>query len=274
MKQTQRVSLYPIQSVIPFVKEEFDLMVSESSLLELSIVPIRDIGNYYTRSFVQCGKIPEGGKIPIPAKTFHIESVLAREYQGTQANPDRYLNNPYPIIEYVNYNALVDYENITDEFGQIIGHIKGGKYYDKFWQPLADTKRITHIEQCHQTHGRLYRFPIAYQVEGEYLVFTPPYQKEIEIKATLAQTDPSGWPLIDEPSKIAIAYYMQLVNTRIRYYNQQVSKDMYLTARDEYQERKRAARNADLIMNENLAQKILQILSSFNQTGVSPSYFS
>ncbi len=274
--QLQHKPLYPLASVIVLAKDLFNLDVDEDALRELCVVPLRDIGNFYTESVRLLHLIGKEGRMVLPSKTFHIDSVLGKACDFpalSTAKGLEYLNNPYKVIEYVNRSALVDYENLTNAYGEIIGHVKGGKYYDKFWNELSKVEAVKQFEDCHSTQGHLYQVPVAYHIEGDYIVFEEnTCGKSIRIDGVRLREDESGLPLVDEPTKVALACYMHFVKVRIRYFDNGASKEQLATAEEEYKMRKNAAKT-DMIINENLRQKILKILNSYQRSSYSQPYF-
>ncbi len=276
MSSFQPVPLYSLESVIPYVSDEFGMDISERQLFETSIVPIRRIGNYHTKPFSEIITISEGGTYPLPCRTFFIHSVFGKECDFSITDMhgnEQFLNNPYPVVEYVNRSTLVDYENIRNEYDQIIGYVKNGKYYDKLGTMIGEAKAVSELSKCHGKYGNLYQIPVSYKVLDKCLVFDKEKGgKQLKIDAEFLQEDKKGLPLIDEPTKIAIAYYMNLIEIRKRYFASEASYDQFQVAKKEYEE-KAAAAKSDLFINENLKEKIIQILSSFDRSGYKHTYF-
>lgn len=94
---------------------------------------------------------------------------------------------------------------------------------------------------------------------------------EVQIRFETLIEDERGYPLIDEPTKTALAYYMNYTRQLAKYFNQEVRQDVANEAEQLYN-RKVAQARSSLVMNENLKRKILNVLYSHNRAGHKPDY--
>lgn len=268
----QPENLESVLSVLSTTRDLFDFVPSKKKLLGTVHIPMADIGNYHVKEkdeivLVECSDDKEHGQIPVPKKTFHIKSILADPECNLEVIKDgqfQYINNPFVAVEYVNYNAMVDWENVFSSTGEFLGTIRGGQFYDKFGE-LVGTTQAQLMKNEKAKAGSVFTSPIPYKIaDGFILVNKSHIGSQMRLQWEYVVDDENGFPLIDERTKTAIAFYMHYLVQMNKYFNQVVPKQVMDAAYQLYSEKASAARSSYRI-NENMQAKILNIMKSFQE---------
>lgn len=306
MNSDQIQHLEPIESAIGVTDDLFGFVPDRAKLISLCYIPLREIGNFYTRQQVVTTHTCEG-EVKLPCKTFEISSVMAScdtglyEMNGSYSEGN-FLNNPHPVTEYVSKNPRVPWENIFDMQGNYIGYVENGLYYGRDRIP-AGTAKTVDMRVQHASRGGLFSIPADYRVEGSCLKFWPANvdsqghyaengrfpvagpghsgtvqcasrpEIEVQVRYVTLIEDERGYPLVDEPTKTALAYYMNYTRQLARYFNQEVRQEVSSEAEQLYN-RKVAQARSNLVVSENLKRKILNTLYSHNREGYQPGHIS
>lgn len=274
MIQSQPKEFEPIESVMTVASMLFGLNVKKENLLELCYIPMGEIACFHID---QCKKrfIVRDGCIDLNCKTFYIHSVMVAS--DCNISPEisidqyNYINNPLPLTEYVSYNDMANWTNLFDKFGNYVGKTQDGKYYDKYNQ-LVGPAMIDEYREIHASSGGLYNVPINYRIEGKCLKFENKEGVEVQVTYECLIDDERGYPLIDEKTKTAIAYYMNMAKQIKKYFNGEIPEAIMRSAQNMYTEKVAQARS-QVKLNENMKEKILKILTSYDRSSYKADYF-
>lgn len=268
-------NLEKIQSVIGVAYQLFEVVVEPKKLLELCYIPMGDIGNFHVGNKTVLLPIEqhEGyGRVKLDCKTFTINSVMGDKESSSPVDAITY-GYPYPIVEYVTYNSMVDWENVFDAANRFIGTVRNGQFYDRNGE-LAGHVEAEHIKKCWSECGDRYKVPLSYRVDGCFLIFDSCHVGQVaQIKYDYLIDDEQGYPLIDENTKTAIAFYMNYTRQMRRYFQGEVPRQVMDTAEQMYSQKAAIARSR-VVVNENLKAQILNIVHSYGQQGYQHNYMN